>query len=93
MIQRQNQRLPPDLNTNGLKPVDVVNDILGMQAIATHLRKARYDKGCLSLNRKKLELDLGARNKQPPEILGIHMYEGTDSNKLVEEVIISTRTF
>ncbi|XP_063408810.1 DIS3-like exonuclease 2 [Mytilus trossulus] len=73
--------------SNGISISQIKQTVLYLHKIAKNLRKARFDKGALHLDKVKLQFSLDEQTGMPN---GYSVYKQKDSNRLVEEFMLLT---
>ena len=70
---------------SGATIADIVKRVRDLHHVATKLRRKRFEKGTLRLDKAKISFDLDGKTGMP---IGWHPYVQRESNKLIEEYML-----
>ena len=70
---------------SGATIADIVKDVRDLHQVAVKLRRRRFEKGTLRLDKAKISFDLDGETGMP---IGWHPYVQRESNKLIEEYML-----
>jgi DIS3-like exonuclease 2 len=70
---------------SGATMADIVERVRNLHQIAVKLRRKRFEKGTLRLDKAKISFDLDGKTGMP---IGWHPYVQRESNKLIEEYML-----